>query len=640
MNQRILLLSCLFSLLSAGVGLADAPRPERANVILLLADDLGWQDVKCYDIDEPTPMETPHLDRLATKGVQFWQAYSPAPVCAPSRAAILSGLHPARGEMTSVAGGSPPHPHHPSRAETIAPWYSARMPVATFTLAEALKAEGYVTGHSGKWHISQHHYAYPNPFHHGFDQSTHHRGVQTPMKPDRLTGFATTAKDDPYRLDKNGFPFDVPQDAAMTFIQENQDQPFFLYYASWLVHAPIVMRSEALLQKYEKKLGVTLTEEHKKNWKTPGQTNPFYCAMVEQLDYYFGQIFSYLETTADPRWPGHMLSENTYIIFTSDNGGMEGGGHEIYTDNYPLDRGKISTKEGGVRVPLIITGPGIRAGVQSDVVVNGLDFYPTILSLIGASEPEGKHLDGCDLTPLLKENPKDAKLVRDAAGKVRDTLVWHFPQMENTASIRVGDYKLIRRFHDDSRQLYRLYNTDAGSVQRGDIEEKHDLAAAMPEMTKQLDAKLSAMVSEMGGRTPYYNPKYFGELPHKEKAPTVISCEQRDRRVHVRFKDNGAKIAFADLLYSQNGGNRMEEWQRVSAISLTADEAVFELPVQTSHYFVNLIDENHFLVDYPEIDEPKRRKESTPVQRLCSCRRVPAAGAGSAAGPEQSLWPA
>ena len=113
----------------------------------MLVDDLGWQDVKCYDIDEPSPMETPNIDNLATKGVKFWQAYSPAPVCAPSRAAILSGHHPVRGEMTSVAGGFPPHPGHPTRSEIFSPWYTSRVPVKTFTLAEALKEEGYVSGH-------------------------------------------------------------------------------------------------------------------------------------------------------------------------------------------------------------------------------------------------------------------------------------------------------------------------------------------------------------------------------------------------------------------------------------------------------------------------------------------------------------
>ena len=412
----LVLLTCLHATLAGANEIATTERPNKPNVVLILTDDLGWQDVHCYDIDEPSPMETPNIDRLASQGVMFWQAYSPAPVCAPSRAAILSGLHPARGGMTSVAGGFPPRPRS-RNAPQVAPFYLARMPMERFTIAEALKNSGYRTGHCGKWHISKNHYDYPQPYQHGFDSSVHDRGVQYPMIPDRLTGFATLNPKDPYQLDENGFPFDTPQQAALEFIQTNKEEPFFLYYATWLVHAPIVMRSESLLRKYETKLGVTLTPEHATTWKTPGQTNPFYCAMVEQLDYYVGQVIHSLETTDDPRWPGHKLMENTYVFFTSDNGGMEGSRDEIYTDNLPLDRGKISLKEGGTRVPLVITGPDIPRAVQSDVMVNGLDLYPTILTLTKSKAPKDKIFDGCDLSRLLTSNPADPQLVRTQIGR-------------------------------------------------------------------------------------------------------------------------------------------------------------------------------------------------------------------------------
>lgn len=585
----------------------SAAQAEKPNVVLILIDDLGWQDVKCYDIDEPSPMETPNIDALAKKGVLFWQAYSPAPVCAPSRAAILSGLHPARGEMTSVAGGFPPHAGHPN-AITISPFYTARMPTQRYTLAEAMKAEGYVTAHSGKWHISKHHYDYPTPYYHGFDQSTHHRGVQSTMTPDRLTGFATNDPKDPYRLDENGFPFDVPQDAALSFIKENKDKPFFLYYATWLVHAPIVMRSEELLRKYEKKLGVTLTDEHKEIWKQPGQTNPFYCAMVEQLDYYLGQVFDYLENTDDPRRPGHKLVENTYIIFSSDNGGMEGGGGATYTDNFPLHRGKISVHEGGTRVPMIVTGPGIPANVQTDVMANGLDFYPTILSLIKAKQPADKIFDGSDLAPLLMGDPTDATLVRDAQGQVRDTMMWHFPQMEYTSSIRVGDYKLLRRYGaaTPSLSLYRLYRTEGGNQVRGDIEEAHDLVATMPEKTAELDARLTQQLKETGGRVPYGNPSTTADLPNKEKAPVVLRHLQKGNMVGVVYRNNGADVVFADLIYTQNNGR---EWQRASGALKGKDRVLFELPEGTTHYYVNLVDDNNFMAIYPPIDRPKMKQE-------------------------------
>lgn len=577
-----------------------AERPSKPNIVLLLADDLGWQDVKCYDIDEPSPMETPNLDAFAARGVMFWQAYSPAPVCSPSRAAILSGLHPARGDMTSVSGGDPPCPAHPHAPE-IAPYNTARMPVARFTLAEALKREGYATGHSGKWHISKNHYEYPNPFDHGFDFSCHERGVQVPMKPDRLTGFATRDEGDPFRLDANGFPNDAPQNGAIEFLQANKDRPFFLYYATWLVHAPLVMRSEPLLRKYEQKLGVTLTQEHATSWKRPGQTNPFYCAMVEQFDYYMGQIFDFLESTPDPRWPGHMLAENTYVIFSSDNGGMEGTPDEIYTDNAPLDRGKISLHEGGTRVPLIIAGPGIPRNVQTQVMASGLDFYPTILALVGATPPTHEQFDGCDLAPLLMTDPTDPMLVKAADGKPRDTLFWHFPQAENTSSIRVGDYKLFRRYRPDgwTSAVYQLTDSAPEHPRRVDIEEQHDLAVDNPELRKTLDERLSALIETSGGRLPYHNPKSARSLPHQNEAPTILACERTGRRLRITYRSNGARLAFADIIFSPNDGH---EWLRLPAEICDEATVTAELPPEATHYFLNLVDANNFLVIDPPVD--------------------------------------
>ena len=595
-------------LLVALTSLANAARPTSPNIVLLLTDDLGWQDVKCYDIDEPSPMETPNIDALAKKGVMFWQAYSPSPVCAPSRAAILSGQHPVRVGMTSVSGGGAPHFWNPTRAGTTAPYNSPRIPASTVTLAEALKAKGYATGHSGKWHIE------PQPPDLGFDSNCQHRGVQGGM-PNRLTGFATRDSKDPFRLDENGFPYDVPQHEALKFLNANKDRPFFLYYATWLVHAPISMKSEQLLQKYVKKLGVELKPEHRDNWPMEGQTNPFYCAMVEQLDYFMGQIFTYLETTEDPRWPGHMLSENTYVFFTSDNGGMENRPPvDRYTENAPLDRGKISTKEGGVRVPLIITGPNIPANVQSDVMLNGLDFYPTILALTGIKQPEGQIYDGCDLVPLLTTDPTDRTLVRDASGNVRDTMFWHFPQMEGTTAIRIGDYKLRRscRQDSDSRELYRLYRIENGKQVRVDIEEEHNLAETMPEKVAALEAKRAELVAEMNGRYAHMNPDWHGELAGKETAPRVLSHTQTGAELEITYQNRGAKVVYADLIYTLTGGTRREEWLRADMTLEGNDRAHVRLPIDTTHYFVNLVDENHFLVVYPKIDAPKLNEAELP----------------------------
>ena len=603
--KNIILLVCCFSAVNA-----FAARPEQPNVVLLLTDDLGWQDVKCYDIDQPSPMETPNIDSLAEKGVMFWQAYAPAPTCAPSRCAIMSGNHPARAQKTHVVGGAPPHPHHKLHWRMISPWYSGRMPEDEVTLAKVLRKNGYVTGHAGKWHMAIDHHAFPQPEDQGFDWTRSSRGARSGMT-NRTTGFATNEKGDPYRLDENGFPYHQNSEDALTFLRQQKDKPFFLYYATWLVHTPIHTRSEQLLDKYCKKLGVDKPAS-KEGWQGKGQTNPFYCAMVEELDYYVGKVFDYLEQTDDPRWPGHKLIENTYVIFTSDNGGMEAYPGEIITDNYPLDKGKISAMEGGTRVPLIITGPGIKSGIQSDVMVNGLDFYPTILSLTGIKKPDGKHLDGVDMAPLLLKDPTDSSLIRESNGKTRDTMVWHFPNsaaLEST--IRIGDYKLIRNYDHVNNpgtaelELYRLYETKNDKQKRVDIEESKNLVKSMPEKTAAMNQRLTEILTEMKASYPYYKPHFRNSLPNKEKVCIVTGHKKQGSRIELTYREEGAKVVKANLLYTLNGGQRYEEWFREPAKLKSGSKVSIYLPKGTTHYYINLIDENNFLRSYPEVELEK-----------------------------------
>lgn len=592
-------------------------RPE-PNFVLLLTDDLGWQDVKCYDIDEPSPYETPNIDALATKGVQFWQAYSPAPTCAPSRCAIMSGTHPARAQKTHVVGGAPPTVNANKKTQRLMdPWYSGRMPENEITLARVLQNNGYTTGHTGKWHMAINHFAFPQPNDQGFDVTTADRGATNPQKPHRLTDFATTKKTDPYRLDENGFPFHQNSEDALTFLKENKQNPFFLYYATFLVHAPIHTRSKPLLEKYCKKLGVEFPKDPN-HWDVEGQNNPYYCAMVEMLDYYVGKVFDYLNTTEDPRWPGHKLSENTYIVFTSDNGGMENAHGDVVTDNYPLDKGKINAKEGGTRVPLIIAGPGIKKGIQSDVVVNGLDFYPTFLSLLNVEKPKDKHLDGDDLSNLLLKNPKDPQLVKGKNCKERTTMMWHFPHASFQSTIRVSDYKLIRNydFKNNSKtpefELYRLYDSSKGK--RVDIEEVNNLANSEPKKVFEMNNKLTEMLTEMEASYPSYNPHYNNDLEYKEFVPSIISFSKTNNEVTYVYKENGAKVVQANLIYTTNGGHRYEEWFKKKGNIDTNGNITITLPKGTTHYLLNIIDEHNFLVSYPEIpakkDIRKKQKES------------------------------
>ncbi|MDN3663919.1 sulfatase [Algibacter miyuki] len=588
-------------------------RPE-PNVLLLLTDDLGWQDVKVYDIDEPSPYETPNLDALAKKGIQFWQAYSPAPTCAPSRCAIMSGTHPARAQKTHVVGGAPPTTHANKETQRIMdPWYSGRMPENEMTLARVLQQKGYTTGHTGKWHMAINHFAYPQPTDQGFDVSTADRGATSPQKPHRLTNFATTDASDPYRLDENGFPYHQNSQDALNFLKENKQDPFFLYYATFLVHAPIHTRSKTLLEKYCEKLGVPYPTDPN-HWDVEGQNNPYYCAMVEMLDYYVGQVFNYLETTDDPRWPGHKLSENTYIIFTSDNGGMENAHGDIVTDNYPLDKGKINAKEGGTRVPLIITGPGIKKGIQSDVVVNGLDFFPTILSLLDIEKPKNKHLDGDNLSDLLLKDPTDSKLVLDKTGKERNAMMWHFPHASYQSTLRVGDYKFIRNYdyinnpRTPEFELYKLYDSSKKHIKRVDIEEANNLAITDPKRTSAMNAQLTSMLTEMKASYPSYNPNYKSDMPNKKTVPTVLSTSKNNNIVSFQFQENGAKVIKANLIYTKNGGHRYEEWFQTEA-QISSDQTItVTLPKGTTHYIINLIDVHNFLVSYPEMPTNKTLK--------------------------------
>jgi len=358
-----------------------------------------------------------------------------------------------------------------------------------------------------------------------------------------------------------------------------------------------------------KKLGVELpanTEE----WKGEGQTNPIYCAMVEELDHYIGQLIHYLENTDDPRWPGHKLSENTYLILTSDSGGMETIFGQTITDNYPLDRGSMSLMEGGTRVPLIISGPGIKAGVDSEVMVNGLDFYPTILSLAGAKKPEGKKLDGLDISALLKGDATNASLVREADGKPRDTMVWHFPNsVALESAIRIGDYKLVRNYDyirnpsSPPLELYRLYNSERGKPQRVDIEEAKNLTAEMNDRAVAMNKRLAEILAEMGASFPYNNPHFKHELPNKENVPTILSQELKEQTAQVIYQDNGAKVTNAHLLYTTNGGELFEEWFRIPASIMPENKVVVQLPQGTTHYVFNLIDQNNFLVSYPDLPD-------------------------------------
>ncbi len=631
-------MKALFLLLFSALSLwAESSRPSQPNIILLLVDDLGWQDVGVYDIEEPGLMQTPHIDALAKSGVQFWQGYSPAPTCSPSRAAIMSGLHPARSHNTHINGGVPPKVDPQNGGVLITPWYSGRVSTKQPTIAGALKEAGYATGHTGKWHMSADLFSYPTPTDVGFDFTTHDeefmltkynckvKGIQNAItsteESKRPLEYST--KDSPYALDESGFPIDPNQVETIKYMEENKDRPFFLFNATWLVHAPIQSRSEQLVNKYYKLYTDELAEMNKTRlaaekealpiepldairWKTRGR-NPYYLAMIETLDHHIGQTINYLKETEDPRWKGHKLIENTYIAFTSDNGGVISARAEQITTNTPLTKGKKYTNEGGTRVPFIFSGPGIKANQQSNVLINGLDLYPTILEWAGIEPEKNTTLDGLGLANLLAQNPAEASLVKHPNGAVRTEMFWHFPHTTQcSATMRDEHYKAIYNFGSDyipglpEIELYKLY-TEEGK--RGDLEEAIPLTDAS--LQARYKSKILDYLSSYDANLPHYNPKSASiEASAKNECPVIIEQSTTGNTVTVNYKTRGSKLKDAYILYKiktlvSKNGRTGNEWLKQPA-SIDHDQLTISATLPPNHgAIVCLVDENNFLVTDP-----------------------------------------
>jgi len=207
-------------------------------------------------------------------------------------------------------------------------------------------------------------------------------------------------------------------------------------------------------------------------------------------------------------------------------------------------------------------------------------------------------------------------LVKDSKGKERTEMIWHFPHSELQSTIRERDYKLVRNYdyvedtETEELELYQLYKTENGKSVRVDIEEAKNLVAEMPELARKLNEKLTAQLTEMNASYPTYNPAYEGSLPNKETIPTVKSDTKDGNKVTFSYTENGAKVVKANLLYTLNGGEKEEEWFRISADLSTKNTAVATLPEGTTHYLINLIDEHSFLVSYPQMKDSKTIKKS------------------------------
>ena len=574
----------------------------KPNIVFIYADDLGWQDTQLNDVGDVVPWETPNMLALAQSGANFSQAYASAPTCAPSRGGTMTGRMPLKTKMTQVAGGQIPKVKLSNK--TIESYFPGRLQLDEVTIAEALNPLGYVSGHVGKWHMAANHNIYPEAVDQGFDYQDTDRGITRSMD-DRSVDFATDAVDDPYRIDADGRPYDAVTELALDFMDDNKDGPFFLYMATWLVHAPIQTRDLALLTYYCNKLGIPLPTTDA-NITTPGQTNPYYGAMIASLDWSLGRVVDYLKETDDPRNPGKKLFETTYIIFSSDNGGAENKGSEIITDNFPLDLGKTHTKEGGLRTPLVITGPGIVENQIYDNMVSHLDLYPTIMEVTGADENADNadvisELDGLSLYPFLSGTETEIKNSDDTE---RTDLFWHFPHGQDeraSSAIRSGNYKLYKIYDNgDYYKAYKLYNDDGSD---NDIEEMFDVIDTMPVALKnEMILKLERLLSENNARLPHFNPDYNGSpaLDNQDIVPSVTSTvyDQDTGVATATLTTNAgdAIIETAYLLYRiEDLDSPEEEWFELPA-TINGNVITADVPEVATGAVFTLIDENNFLV--------------------------------------------
>lgn len=604
----------------------------KPNVVIFYADDLGWQDTSLNDLDDPVVWETPNITELAKDSVNFSNGYSPAPTCGPSRAAILSGLHPAKTGITNVVGGEVPAAKKSEKYITA--YFPSGLMPEHFTIAEALKMNGYKTGHVGKWHLGK--LEIQGPKNQGFDFVNESRGAHQGPKGsnNRVNYFATHDKNDKYRLsDEKYYPFtkkspngisyptDEVTESALEFMSKNKEEPFFLYLAHWMVHYPIHTKNRELLQYYSDKLGMDFPTEDVDMTKG-GQNNPYFGAMVTTLDWSLGRVVDFLKKTDDPRNPGKKLYETTYIFFSSDNGGAEQRRFEVMSDNAPLDKGKKYTQEGGIRVPMLVSGPNIAKGITKDVLINQLDFFPTILNLTNSKIPEeySSDFDGLDISTVLLNNEDD---VKDSAGNVREELWWHYPfGLDSTqqSAIRSGDFKLYKNFLSGDYLLYRLYKNG----KRHDLEEMYNIAKQEPNVVKVLSQKLEKYLKDYDAKYPYKDPTRFKDKAHQEQVASIPSIvnddfDAKSRQVSVTLAKGNTDVveSYALIKISDEAKEDKKSKKRKKAkkgkkvkkskVASTyvkipvevADnklEYTFTVPKEAKEYGIILIDENRFMV--------------------------------------------
>jgi arylsulfatase A-like enzyme len=460
---------CIGATLIAADGRLSAA--ERPNFVFILADDLGWSDLGCYG---SSFHETPHIDRLASEGMRFTQAYTAGAVCSPTRGSIMTGKYPVRTGVTDYIPGLPSDGRKLGTPRT-----KTELALEEVTLGEALKDGGYQTFYAGKWHLGKNE----------FDA--------------QAQGFEIYASDDELGNFGQDWKFgDRMTAAALAFLKtRDAARPFLMYLAYHEPHTPTleyprhIDHFRAKAAKLPPPPGSTDIEERNGRTRVV-QNDPAYASEVAGLDEWVGRVLGHLDQTG--------LAKNTIVIFFSDNGGLSTKAAPGPTSNQPLRAGKGWLYEGGIRVPFIVRAPGTtKPGSICETPVISTDLYPTLLALAHLPLRPAQHLDGINVASLLIGGPAPD----------RQSLYWHYPHYHGStwapgSAVRNSDWKLIEFFEENTVELYDL-QTDFG--------ERTNLAAQYPERVKSLRAQLANWRSDAGAVMPRSNPSAGEDSAKKAK---------------------------------------------------------------------------------------------------------------------------
>ncbi len=489
------------TLLSAGCSSKDEQPP---NIIFFFVDDMGWQDTSVPFWTQRTHFNdlyhTPYMERMAAQGMKFTQAYASA-VCSPTRTSLMTGMNAARHGVTNWTlrrdvsqDASDDFLKMPAwNMNGLQPTDTINQSVYATTLAQLLKDNGYFTIHCGKAHWGAMDTPGENPLNLGFDVNIagHASGGLGSFLGERNFGNAEKGKHtlpwgvpgmEKYHGDTINLTHALTIEAMAALDKARETgKPFYLYMSHYTVHIPLEP-DHRYIDKY-REMGLDEREAR-------------YASMIEGMDQSLGDLMDYLEM--------HGLTNNTIILFKSDNGGLSASarGGEPHTHNWPLSSGKGSAHEGGIRVPMLVKWPGIvQPGSSCDDYVIIEDIFPTILEMAGiGSYDVVQEVDGISFVPMLKQ---EGSTVEN-----RD-LIWHYPNkwgpsgpgIGSTSTIRSGDWKLIYWYKNQKIELYNLAE---------DIGEQHNLAEKHPEKVTELASRLGSYLQSVNAMRPSF--KSTGEL--------------------------------------------------------------------------------------------------------------------------------